>query len=139
MKGLLFLLVGAVLGASVIVSGALAAPSSHGTVKVSIIHLQKGCHTWSTSKMQPPTLSLTLHRRDRIHVTNADTSGQRLVQVAGPRLRFAGALKIGQGTNIGFPKAGVYRFKALAFEVPGMPEVKTTGPDHDLVLIVRVP
>jgi hypothetical protein len=60
------------------------------------------------------------------------------VQSSGPKLRFAGMMMTGHGTAIAFQKAGVYRFKTVVVEMPGMPEVMTKGPDRNLVLTVRV-
>lgn len=138
MKRLLLVLLSASLAIGLLSATGLAAPASPSkTVKLSIVHVQSGCHTWSTGKMQPPQFSLTLRRGDRLSVGNVDVDAHKLVQVAGPKLRFAGMMMTGHGTAITFSKAGLYRFKTVVVEMAGMPEVKTTGPDHNLILTVR--
>jgi hypothetical protein len=89
-------------------------------------------------KMQPPALALRLHRGDHLAVGNLDVDAHRLVQSFGPKLRFAGMIMTGQRTALSFSKVGVYRFKTVVVEMKGMPEVKTSGRDHDLILTVRV-
>jgi len=138
MKKLLLVLLSVAFAVGVLAATGLAAPASQSkTVKLSIVHVQTGCHTWSTTKMQPPALSLTLRHGDRLTVGNVDVDAHKLVQVAGPKLRFAGMMMTGHGTSLVFPKAGLYRFKTVVVEMKGMPEVKTNGPDHNLILSVR--
>lgn len=139
MKPFLLVLFALSLSVGVLSASSLAATGSPSrTVKLMIVHVQSGCHTWSTGKMQPPEMSLALHRGDRLSVGNVDVDAHRLVQSAGPKLRFMATMMTGKGTAITFSKAGVYRFRTVVVEMPGMPDVKTSGRDHNLVLTVRV-
>jgi hypothetical protein len=67
-----------------------------------------------------------------------DVDAHRLVQSFGPNLHFAAMMMTGQRTSVTFSKAGLYRFKTAVVEMKGMPKVKTMGPDHNLVVTVRV-
>jgi len=139
MKSFAFVVSALALGVGVLSGSSLAASaSSQRAVKLMIVHVQSGCHTWSTARMQPPALTLSLRRGDRLNVGNVDVDAHRLVQSFGPKLRFAGMMMTGGRTAVTFSKAGVYRFKTIVVEMKGMPEVKTNGPDHNLLLTVRV-
>ena len=139
MKSFVQVLIAVLVGVGVFsASGLAASQSSTRAVKLMIVHVQTGCHTWSTGKMQPPEMTLALRRGDRITFGNVDVDAHRLVQSFGPKLRFAGMMMTGGRTAVTFSKAGVYRFKTVVVEMKGMPEVKTNGADHNLVLTVRV-
>ena len=62
----------------------------------------------------------------------------KLVQVSGPSIKTGPFMMMNQRVSLRFPQAGLYRFHTRVADMRGMPEVKTIGPDHKLVLIIRV-
>jgi hypothetical protein len=127
----------AALAAGLVASSAAARPA-HGTA-LRILHVQKGCHTWSTGKLKAPALKLSLRRGGVIDIHNQDVDAHRLVQVAGPKAKLMQATMMMNGRgHIMFSKPGVYRFKTKVVEMEGMPEIETSGPDQNLVLTVTV-
>jgi len=105
---------------------------------LSIVHVARGCHMWSNGKGMAAVVNLTMPRNGRLAIDNRDLDGHRLIQTKGPKVAIARpALKMNQSTVLVFRKPGLYRFKTVSFELPGMPEIKTQGPDHALFLIVR--
>lgn len=106
--------------------------------KLWIVHVQRGCHSWTDGKRMGETVRLTLERGGRLRVFNNDLDAHRLVQLAGPRLALGPAMMPSHATTVVFRKPGLYRLRAVVSEMPGMPKVKTVGPDHVLFLVVRV-
>ncbi len=135
MKKLLVTLVAVAAGAFV-VSDTLAAGAV--TKRVSIVHVQKGCHLWSVGATQTASLHLTLHRGARLTVVNLDLDMHKLVQVAGPPTTAAPFMMMNQRVLVRFTKAGLYRFHTRVADMRGMPEAKTIGRDNKLVLTIRV-
>ncbi len=135
MKKLLLTLLAVAIGAF-IVANAVAAGAA--TKRVTITHVQKGCHVWSVGAAQTASLRLTLHRGDRLTVVNQDLDMHKLVQVSGPQTKAGPFMMMNQRVSIRFAKAGLYRFHTRVADMRGMPEAKTTGPDNKLVLTVRV-
>jgi len=137
MRKTLLLLAAAALGAGLVATTAAAKPA-HGTA-LKIVHVQSGCHTWSTAKLQPPTMKMSLRRGGQLDIHNQDVDGHRIVQTAGPKARITQAtMMTNSRAHIMFSKPGVYRFKTKLVEMEGMPEIETKGPDHDLALTVTV-
>lgn len=138
MRGTLFILAAAALGTGLVAASA-AAKSSHGTA-LKIVHVQTGCHTWSTGKLQPPVLKLSLRRGGQLDIHNQDVDAHRIVQIAGPKAKLMQAtMMMNSRAHIMFAKTGVYRFKTKVVEMEaGLPEIETAGPDHNLVLTVTV-
>jgi hypothetical protein len=142
--------IGTVLAAAV---ASAAAPPSHATLVIR--HQVRGCHSWSVDGgAYRASQTLTLRRGGSIVVTDNDVMPHRLIQTAGPAVRFAnlatpftgmgmrghaapGAMRyMGAATKVVFTRPGVYRFVTRAGEdyVP----MKTVGEDNVLRLIVRV-
>jgi hypothetical protein len=150
MTRLTLTLVGAVVVAALTSVGALAhgpRPSPHqmmgpqttfqGT-QLRIIHVQRGCHVWTNGKRQASRVRMTFHRNARLTILNLDLDGHKLIQKAGPALRLGGTMMMNHRASLVFRKAGVYKFVTQSVEMPGMPEVETTGPDNLLTLTIKV-
>lgn len=135
MKKILFALfvaaVGAFVFANTIAAGAV-------TKRVTIVHVQRGCHVWSTGTARTTTVHMSLHKGDRLAVVNHDVDMHKLVEVSGPRINTGPFMMMNQRVVLRFPKPGLYRFGTRVADMRGMPEVKTIGPDHKLVLNVHV-
>lgn len=124
--------------AALAVPPALAAPSAAGNASFMIIHVRKGCHVWVAGRTASPTSKVTLARGGTISFLNRDTDGQRLVELAGPAKLRLPALGRNSRATVTFPKAGVYKLGTKIFEVKGMPELETVGPDNVLRMTVVV-
>jgi plastocyanin len=125
--------------ASMSSAGAAQSAAAAATRQIAIVHVQRGCHDWSMQGQMAAAMSLRLHRGDTLAIRNTDTDGHRLVQQAGPSILMRHARMMMNATSqLRFERSGVYRFTTHAFMLPNMPDVKTTGPDHHLMLVVRV-
>lgn len=109
-----------------------------GMTKLTIQHVQKGCHVWSDGSRRAASMRLDLSRGARLRIFDQDIDPHGLVQVAGPKLSFKGHMMMGQSQTITFTKPGLYRLKNKVVEMGPMMEVKTIGPDNTLHLTVSV-
>lgn len=112
--------------------------SVSGTTKLTIQHVQKGCHVWSDGSRQAASMRLNLGRGARVRIFDQDIDPHGLVQVAGPRLLFKGHMMMGQSQTITFARPGVYRLRNKVVEMGPMMKVETIGPDNTLRLTVSV-
>src|SRR6266508_2503625 len=114
-----------------------AAPT---TSTLTIRHVLKGCHVWSNGRTASPTMRMTLKPGDKLSVLDQDVDAHQLMQLSGPtRLHLGGPMMMNRGRTRTFAERGVYRLKTETVEVQGMAmEVKTTGPDNTLRLMVTV-
>lgn len=119
---------------------ASATPSTAGpkTVALTIPHVQKGCHVWKNGRRQTVKLQLSLRRGDHVVIVNHDINGHRLVQTSGRRVATGAAMNMHSRRHLVFPSAGTYGFKSRAFELKGVPEIPSMGPDNTLRLTVTV-
>jgi hypothetical protein len=122
----------------------LAAPaSSHENGPVLIIrHQTRGCHAWSLGETGAAQVSQTVWLKRGVHleIGNNDVMPHKLMQLSGPRVSLpAGASmrSLGAMIEVGFVKAGVYRFATKAGEDYSK-GVRTIGPDNMLKLRVIV-
>lgn len=109
-----------------------------GTAKLTVVHVAKGCHSWTNGDRIGESVRLTLNRGGRLVIANQDIDAHKLVQTAGPRVATGAPMMMGSTRSIVFRKAGMYHMKTRTVEMPGMPEIDTAGPDHGLWLIVTV-
>jgi hypothetical protein len=135
MKKLVFTLFVVAAGAF-IVANTVAAGAA--TKRVTIVHVQKGCHVWSVGATRTASVRVTLHRGATLAVVNQDIDMHKLVQVSGPTTKPGPFMMMNQRVLLRFAKTGLYRFHTRVADMRGMPEVKTIGPDNKLVLTVRV-
>ena len=124
-------------GGTDMMSSATMAPASS---KLTIQHVQRGCHVWSNGKATSVTMRLRLSSGGRLSVLDQDVDSHQMLQFAGPmRLHMGAPMMMARGTTITFRKKGVYRLGTRTVEMPGgMKDVKTKGPDNKLRLVVTV-
>ena len=106
--------------------------------KLNIVHVQRGCHVWSNGTRSGPAMRMMLAAGGTLRITDEDIDPHRLIQVAGPKVMLGKAMMTGDVAQISFPTKGVYKFTTRTLEMPGMAEVKTTGPDNHLMLTINV-
>ncbi|HLG08369.1 MAG TPA: hypothetical protein VI409_06840 [Gaiellaceae bacterium] len=110
-----------------------------GSARLTIVHIQKGCHAWSKGEGAPAAgVKIILKRNQRLTVINQDLDTHKLVRLAGPKVALGRALSMNDRVTLIFKKAGVYKFFTQKMKAPGMPEVETVGPDHILAMLVVV-
>lgn len=110
-----------------------------GNASVTIVHLQKGCHSWSLGRGAPaPGVKVVLKRGQRVTILNQDVDMHRLVRIAGPRLALGKAMATSDRRTLTFSTPGVYKLHTHRVEMPGMAEVETGGPAHVLAMLVVV-
>ena len=120
-------------------SGTMTAASpSARTTKLTIQHVQKGCHVWSNGSQRAASMRLNLRQGAHLLLLDQDIDPHGLVQIAGPKVSFRGHMMMGQSQTISLAKAGLYRFKTKVIEMGPMMEVKTIGPDNTLRLTISV-
>jgi hypothetical protein len=105
---------------------------------LNIVHVQRGCHDWSNGTQMGPTMRMTLAAGGMLRITDEDVDPHKLIQVAGPKVMLGKAMMTGDVAQISFPTKGVFKFTTKTLEMPGMAEVETIGPDHNLQLTVDV-
>jgi len=106
--------------------------------KLNIVHVQRGCHVWSNPTRSGAAMRMMLSAGGTLRVTDEDVDPHKLIQVAGPKVMLGKAMMTGDVAQISFPTKGVYKFTTRTLEMPGMAEVKTTGPDNHLMLTINV-
>ena len=110
-----------------------------GSTRLTIVHIQKGCHAWSNGERAPAAgVKIILKRNQRLTVINQDLDTHKLVRLAGPKVALGRALSMNDRVTLTFKKAGVYKLFTQKTMTPGMPEVETIGPDHILAMLVVV-
>lgn len=117
-------------------SGTTATPAA---AKLTIQHVQKGCHVWSNGKSTAAMMRLHLKKGQRLTIYDMDVDAHQMMQFGGPaRVHMGGPMMMSKSMTLSFPKAGVYRLGTKTVETPGAMEVKTTGTDNSLRLLVTV-
>lgn len=119
-------------------SGAMTASPSVGMTKLTIQHVQKGCHVLSDGSRQAASMRLSLKPGARLQLLDQDIDPHGLVQLAGPKLQIKGHMMMGERQTITFKHAGVYRLMTRVIEMGKMTNVKTIGPDNTLRVTVSV-
>jgi hypothetical protein len=119
-------------------SGRVLKMQATGPLELTIVHIVNGCHNWTNGKTIAEKADLTLSRGARLTILNQDVDIHKLVQLAGPRIALGKPMGMNASAKLRFTRAGLYRFKTVTSEMPGMPEMKTVGPDYRLLLSVHV-
>jgi plastocyanin len=110
-----------------------------GTARVTIVHVQKGCHSWSLGKGTPAAgVKVVLKRGQRLTVVNQDLDTHKLMRIAGPKIALGKPMAMNGRATLTFKTPGVYRLHTHLIEMTGMPEVETMGPDNVLAMLVVV-
>src|SRR6266540_1462250 len=126
-------------GMSAMSSGTMAS-ASLATQKLTIQHVQKGCHLWSNGHTTGALMRLHLRLGQKLSILDQDVDAHQMMELAGPmHVRMGGPMMMNRGMTFAFTKKGVYRFatKTVEMEGSGM-DVKTVGPDNHLRLLVTV-
>src|SRR6266498_192634 len=128
-------------------SGTMAATSSStmasaslATRKLSIQHVQKGCHLWSNGTTMAAMMRLHLKPGQKLSILDQDVDAHQMIEFAGPmHLHMGGPMMMNRGMTLAFMKKGVYRLGTKTVEMAGGGmEVKTLGPDNHVRLVVTV-
>ena len=126
-----------VSAAVVLVPAAAASP----TVRLTLIHVMRGCHVWGTADGQPYAAqkTVTVKRGTRVEVRISCPMAFDVTQVAGPSLGI-GTQRWETGTSHAFvfKKVGVYKLKAVNVQSSAEMNLQTLGPDNNPLLVVRV-
>jgi hypothetical protein len=118
----------------------MMASNSLATQKLTIQHVQRGCHVWSNGKTTGAMMRLHLRPGQKLSIMDNDVDPHQMMELAGPmHLHMGGPMMMNHGETIAFMKKGVYRLGTRTVEMPGGGmEVKTIGPDNHLRLVVTV-
>ena len=119
-------------------SGTQTAQTAAASQKLTILHVQRGCHVWSDGTAQTPMLQLTMQRGQMLQILNQDVDMHRMVELSGPGMMLGGPMKTGQTQSLTFSQPGTYGFDTKSSAMMGMPEAATIGPDNTLRLTVVV-
>ena len=116
------------------------ATSSAAAVKLTIQHVQKGCHVWSNGKTTAAMMRLHLMAGQKLSITDMDVDAHQMMEFSGPmHMRMGGPMTMSRSMTLAFTKKGTYRLGTKTVEMPGGGmDVKTIGPDNNLRLIVTV-
>jgi len=122
--------------ALVTVPAALASPA----VRLTIVHVLRGCHAWGTADSQPlgPTRTISVQRGTALEIRVSCPMGFAVVQTSGPPLALASPWQTGTTHTLVFAKKGVYAFRGTNLVSSADAGLQTLGRDHVLVLTVRV-
>jgi plastocyanin len=118
-------------------TGRVVTMHARTAAELTIVHIVRGCHNWTDGKTIAEKADVTLRHGGRLTILNQDVDLHKVVQLAGPRIPTGKAMTMNASFKLRFAKAGLYRFKTVTSEMPGMPEMKTIGPDYQLILIVH--
>ena len=116
-----------------------AAPAS--LVKLTIQHVQRGCHVWSNGSTTNAMMRLRLKPGQRLAIVDEDVDAHQMMQLAGPmHMNMGGPMMMNHSVTLSFMKKGVYRLGTKTVQMPGgaSMDVKTIGPDNRLRLVVTV-
>jgi hypothetical protein len=133
-KLLLLLVAGAALA---VIPAAAASP----TVRLTLIHVMRGCHMWANADSHPfgAKHTVLLKHGSKIEIRVSCPMAFDVTQVAGPKLRSGlGRWETGTTHTLVFTKVGVYRFKAVNVQSSDEMNLETLGPDATPLLTVRV-
>ena len=121
--------------------GLVPAAAASPTVRLTLIHVFHGCHTWGTADGQelPTARTVTIAKGGKVQVRVSCPMAFDVKQIAGPPLGL-GTQRWQTGTShtLVFKKAGVYKLKALNVQTSAELNLQTLGPDSTPLLIVRV-
>lgn len=134
-------LLGFALGLALAAVPTATAAAASSTVRLTIVHVVRGCHVWGTSNAQPlgPKRTLVVKRGTRLQIRVSCSMSFAVFQLAGPRLALGVARwQPGTAHTLVFTRTGVYRFRAVNVESSADQGLQTLGPDNVLLLTVRV-
>lgn len=118
-----------------------SAVSASPTVRMTLIHVMRGCHVWGTadSRALGASHTVVLKRGGRIEIRINCPMAFDVTQLAGPKLALgASPWQSGTAHTLVFKKPGLYRLKAVNVQTSEELGLQTMGPDNVPLLIVRV-
>ena len=121
----------------VLVPAAVASP----TVRLTLIHVFRGCHVWGNASSQAlgAVDTVLVKRGARIEIRISCPMAFDMKQVAGPKLALGNPRwQTGTTHTLVFNKVGVYKLKAFNVQTSQEMNLETLGPDNTPVLIVGV-
>jgi hypothetical protein len=119
----------------------IPAAAASPTVRLTLIHVMRGCHMWANADSRPfgAKHTLLLKHGSKIEVRVSCPMAFDVTQVAGPKLRSGlGRWETGTTHTLVFTKVGVYRFKAVNVQTSDEMNLETLGLDATPLLTVRV-
>lgn len=123
------------------VFGGVPAAAASPTVRLTIIHVLRGCHVWGTADGSPLGAShtITVTRGTRLQIRVNCPMAFDVVQIAGPRLAL-GPSRWQPGTThtLVFLVRGVFKLRATNVQTSEEMGFATLGPDNRPVLTIRV-
>jgi hypothetical protein len=121
-------------------SGTMA--SAIAVRKLTIQHVQRGCHVLSDGKTTAATMHVRLQAGQKLSILDMDVDAHQILQFGGPThlTMMGGPMMMNQSRTLTFAKPGVYRLgtKTVEMKGGGGMDVKTIGPDNKLRLVVTV-
>ena len=119
--------------------GMMSTVAAPAAAKLTIQHVQKGCHVWSNGTTTAPMMQLRLKSGQKLSIFDMDVDAHQMMEFAGPaQLRMGGPMMMSHSRTISFPTKGVYRIGTKPVETAGAMDAKTIGPDNNLRLVVTV-
>jgi len=117
-------------------AGAVISP----TFRMTIAHVVKNCHVWTTpTKQLGAATRISVRRGARVVIRIDCPMDFDFVQTAGPRLQLGSRRTFGgQSRTILFRRAGVYRVRATNVQTPEERGLVTLGPPNTLLLTIVV-
>ncbi len=132
------LLLCVVLGAFLVAApAAVASP----TVRLTIIHVMRGCHVWGTVDSTPLGASRTIRvtRGTRLQIRDNCPMAFDVVQIAGRKLALGPSRwQPGTAHTLVFLNRGVFKLQAKNVQSSEEMGLATLGPDNTLVLTISV-
>ena len=120
-------------------TGMMSTVGAPAVTKLTIQHVQKGCHVWSNGTTTAAMMRLQLKPGQKLSIIDMDVDAHQMMEFAGPaRLRMGGPMMMSHSRTISFSAKGVYRIGTKTVETQGAMDVKTIGPDNNLRLVVTV-
>jgi len=129
------------LGVCVALVAIPSAAAVSPTVRLTLIHVMRGCHVWGTADSRPLGASRTveLKRGGRIEIRINCPMAFDITQLVGPKLALGGSRwQSGTAHILVFAKRGLYRLKAVNVQSSEELGLQTMGPDNVPLLTVRV-
>ena len=130
------LLVALVALLAAVPAGAVISP----TFRMTIAHVVKNCHVWTTPMKQLGAVTRISVRRGALVVIRIDCPMDfDFVQAAGTRLQLGSRRTFGgQTRTILFRRAGVYRVRATNIQTPEERGLVMLGPPNTLIVTIVV-
>src|SRR5262249_12309361 len=92
-------------GAMRMAGSTMTASTSLATQKLSIQHVQRGCHVWSDGKTTGAMMRLHLRPGQRLSITDADVDAHQMTELGGPmHMKMGGPMMMSHAMTLTFMK-----------------------------------